>query len=325
MPADRLLHPAQGHSRKVSALTDLEFRVWTQYLLSADDYGVMVETAAQLQADNFALARRRPGDLSRALERLVDVELLLRFEHQGQAYLCSANWQEHQAIRHHRKTYLPCPPRAVVERCEPATRAMFLRRTTAATSPPSSVISAEDVPEDFGRISESLPLHARAPVAEAEAEARAEAEAEAAADVDRQRGPVGSTAFGSRAVWDAWRGVAAEHGAPLPVDPSPRDDEHLRVLHASYALDDLLPAMRCWWASPTVDRRYLGTFRADVGDVLRHLASGRRAAYRAPPPARSAPTMRSAWRDACPHSPPCPTPERCALRGAREAEPMRTT
>lgn len=85
-----------------------------------------------------------------------------------------------------------------------------------------------------------------------------------------------------RALWDAYRAAAEAAGRQLPLEPSPKDFEHLAVLSKSYTLDQLRPALARWWASPHVERRYLGTFRADVADVLAHVASGTTTAFRAP-------------------------------------------
>lgn len=90
------------------------------------------------------------------------------------------------------------------------------------------------------------------------------------------------TPASARGIWDSYRDAGAAAGRQLPLEPSPKDFEHLRVLSASYTLDELRPALFVWWASPHVERRYLGTFRADVADVLAHVASGTTTAFRAP-------------------------------------------
>lgn len=124
-----------------------------------------------------------------------------------------------------------------------------------------------------------------------------------------------------RQLWTLYRATATEVGCQLPLEPSPKDFEHLAVLSRSYALDRLRPALQCWWASPHIPRRYLGQFRADVADVLTHLASESSGAFRAPEARRQAePSPRSGpWRARCPHVPPCSTPTQCALQNAREA------
>jgi hypothetical protein len=94
MPADRLIHPRAGHSRKVSSLTDFEFRVWVHYILAADDFGVLRCAPAVLQAGSDALEAIKPKPITRALEQLVTCGLLLLFDHQGQAYLYQHDWQD---------------------------------------------------------------------------------------------------------------------------------------------------------------------------------------------------------------------------------------
>ncbi len=86
MPADRLLHARLGHSARVSKLSDLAFRVWTTYVLAADDFGVMRADAVAFQAAHDAL-RERPGEeVATSIERLVEVGLVAAFEHQGARY-----------------------------------------------------------------------------------------------------------------------------------------------------------------------------------------------------------------------------------------------
>ena len=153
MPDERFLHKRLGHSEKVNALNDLEFRVWTQYQLSADDCGVMRNAAIAIQADNDSLAARPAKAIQKALDKIVAVGLLLSFEHQGKRYVCQGDWQQFQKVRYPRSTVHPAPPAEVLAQCTKETRALFQIRhgETSATSPESS-----------GDVSESSPLPTRA-------------------------------------------------------------------------------------------------------------------------------------------------------------------
>ena len=116
MPADRLLHARLGHSAKVSSLSDLEYRVWTTFVLAADDFGVMRADAVAFQAAHDALSKRPAEEVAKCIERLVAVALVAAFEHQGARYVYQWDWQDFQRVRFPARTLHPLPASAEVSR-----------------------------------------------------------------------------------------------------------------------------------------------------------------------------------------------------------------
>jgi hypothetical protein len=125
VPHDRLRHQCAGHSRKLTSLTDFEYRVWDQYQLSADDFGVMRCGALVLQADNDALAKKPRRAIEKALDRLIDVGLVKAFTHQDVRYICDPLWQQYQKIQYPKQTINPTPPPEVLAECHAMTRELF--------------------------------------------------------------------------------------------------------------------------------------------------------------------------------------------------------
>lgn len=147
MADSRILHRAAGDSEKVAALSDLEYRVWTQYLLSADDFGVMPATAFVLQAENRSFRKRPTKTIQKALEAVIAVGLVLTFTHQGERYAWQPDWNDRQQIRYPRATVRPLPEDWTL--ATEATVKLFRLRT-------------EKSPKDSGEVSEMSPIPAGA-------------------------------------------------------------------------------------------------------------------------------------------------------------------
>lgn len=122
-----MIHPEQGMSRKVTLLTDFEYRVFEQTKLSSDDFGVMPYTSTILRAHNSRLRKASEKQVFDALRRMVVLALLLVFDDQDETFVCAPVWQTWQTIAFPRKTSYPKPPAKVLEQCDEATRELFTR------------------------------------------------------------------------------------------------------------------------------------------------------------------------------------------------------
>jgi hypothetical protein len=172
MAGQRMTHPAQSLSRKVTALSDFEYRVWEQTKLSADDFGVLPLSPLPLRADNLRLRKASERLVAEALARLVTDRLLLPFEHQGEAYVCAPAWQTWQMVAFPRRTVRPRPPEEVLAECDEATRYLFTVHPGGRKLPKPKT---GKLPNDFGITSEELPKDSRpyAPITTANAHANA--------------------------------------------------------------------------------------------------------------------------------------------------------
>jgi len=147
MADSRILHRSAGGSEKIARLSDLEFRVWTQYVLSADDFGIMAASAFVLQADNRGLRQRQTKQIQKALEAVIAAGLIIAFVHQGERYVWQPDWQDWQGIRYPRASVSPLPSDLSV--ATPKTRELFGKHTASS-------------PQDFGEVSETLRSYAGA-------------------------------------------------------------------------------------------------------------------------------------------------------------------
>lgn len=145
----RLIHKKGSHGERIKALSHLEFRVWTQFLLSADDFGVMRASISVLQADNPRLEMEPTRKLKAAMSVVARSGLVQTFTHQGVSFWWQPDWQDFQQIRYPRESVNPLPPVESLALASVRTLKLF-------------EIRAGQTQEDCGKVSETSPHPARA-------------------------------------------------------------------------------------------------------------------------------------------------------------------
>lgn len=129
MADTRIVHRAAGQGDRTTLLTDFEYRVWVQYILSADDFGVMLASPLPLQTDSRSLRQRPTAAVQKALERLIEVKLVSTFEHQQDRFVWQPDWQDRQNIRYPRPSVLPVPPPSALGAASGKTQKLFGKRS----------------------------------------------------------------------------------------------------------------------------------------------------------------------------------------------------
>lgn len=142
----RIFHKKGSHGERIIGLDHLAFRVWHQYVLSADDYGVMRESASVLRADNPKLESEPFRRVERALSDVVASELVHRFTHQGVSYLWQLDWQDFQQIRYPRDTVLPSPSPEELANATVLTQKLFALRVKPSRERLRNVSETDPIP-----------------------------------------------------------------------------------------------------------------------------------------------------------------------------------
>lgn len=222
MPGQRMIHPEQGMSRKVTSLSDFEYRVFEQSKLSSDDFGVMPYTSTILRAHNSRLRKATEKQVFDALRRIVQIGLLLVFDDQDETYVCAPVWQTWQTISFPRRTSYPKPPQEILDKCDDATRQLFDRhpggkkpvRKNSTTIPESTRNQSPPIPPS---IPDPIPSSFQKKTRTSDVEVPANADADAYANANARESARGTPLVMSPLRWSKLRETHAFVGSRLRV------------------------------------------------------------------------------------------------------------
>jgi hypothetical protein len=146
----RLIFRNAATGERTSGLSHLGFRVWIQYQLSADDFGVCPALAAKLQGDNTALLDESTRRIQAEIETLLRVDLCRVFTDGKRRYLYQPDWQDWQRIRYPVATSLPAIPSEYLRECSRNTQELFREHHGRASGKFSPHARACDAPATAG-------------------------------------------------------------------------------------------------------------------------------------------------------------------------------
>ena len=97
---NRIIKGTIHGSEKISALTDLQFRVWVALITYVDDYGRGDARPAIIKGTCFPLRDEITSKMiGKTLDELVEADCISFYEVDGCKYLCFPKWDKHQRIR----------------------------------------------------------------------------------------------------------------------------------------------------------------------------------------------------------------------------------
>ena len=136
---NRIIKETIRTSKKLNALSDFEFRLWTYLITYVDDFGR--GSADPVLLKGFVLPRSpsTSDEISSALEHMETLGMIAKYEVDGEPYLYFPNWSEHQRVQC-KKAKFPAPPEnREVRKFPEATIALYASEDSESLSRCSTV------------------------------------------------------------------------------------------------------------------------------------------------------------------------------------------
>ncbi len=107
---NRIIKESIKTSDDIDKLTWFEEVVFYRLIVTADDYGCLDGRTIVLRNELFPTKDNvSKDDVENAIEKLIEIGLVIKYESDGKPYLFLPKWESHQRVRNHQRKY-PIPP-----------------------------------------------------------------------------------------------------------------------------------------------------------------------------------------------------------------------